>query len=230
MCPSESVFNNPMLVICDHLLLLTINCALSLSIFMKCFSMTLTLTDQLKEELVDGNNSELLPFTEESLIYKWVVHNNDGQVVKEVKYQQQHHHQPQRQSSFTFSHQRADSTEEEQDLLSETVLDSSFLQPPPEGTVWQDIANTSHSPNNSSAIFTFHASPLVSTATTTTIAPISSSQEMVVLAAGGGAATTTASISTTLTPGKLLWPSLIRTQKQLLEIQKVSSKHDLVGT
>ena len=197
---------------------------------MKCFSMTLALTDQLREELVDGNNSEFLPFTEESLIYKWVVHNNDGRVAKEVKYQQQHHHQPQRQSSFTFSHQRADSTEEEQDLLSETVLDSSFLQPPPEGTVWQDIANTSHSPNNSSATYAFHASPLASTAATTaTIAPISSSQEMAVLAAAGGATTTTASISTTLTPGKLLWPSLIRTQKQLLEIQKVSSRHHLVG-
>ena len=93
--------------------------------------MTLALTDQLREELVDGNNSEFLPFTEELLIYKWVVHNNDGRVAKKVKYQQQHHHQPQRQSSFTFSHQRADSTEEEQDPLSETVLILLLPPPPP---------------------------------------------------------------------------------------------------
>lgn len=169
--------------------------------------MALRVTDTLKEELEQGG-SEFLPFTEESLVYKWMVYHHDDRVEKEFKQQQQ-------LSFSSGGHHRTDSTEEEQELFPEALESSSLLQ----NTVWQEAATIS-SPSTLSSFSTSstysHTSQCASSFSSQTSAAAASQNETT----AGGSINSTISA---FTPGKLLWPSLIRTHKQLLGIQEVST-------
>ena len=171
-----------------------------------CYRMALRVTDTLKEELEQGG-SEFLPFTEESLVYKWMFYHHDDQVEKEFKQQQQ-------LSFSSGGHHRTDSTEEEQELFPEALESSSLLQ----NTVWQEAATIS-SPSTLSSFSTSstysHTSQCASSFSSQTSAAASQNETT-----AGGSINSTISA---FTPGKLLWPSLIRTHKQLLGIQEVST-------